>query len=104
MTNVAADHPDFLIDLGDTFAMDNVNSVSGAENAYLYQRSTSIWWAIPPVFLAAGTTRAGGLAPGRHGQSGHQPAGHGHQRPEEVLPEPCSERLLFRQHRHPPYL
>ena len=38
MNNVAADHPDFLIDLGDTFAMDNVTTLSGAESAYLYQR------------------------------------------------------------------
>ncbi len=38
MTNVAADHPDFHIDLGDTFAMDNVTTLSGAETAYLYQR------------------------------------------------------------------
>ncbi len=38
MANVAADHPDFEIDLGDTFAMDNVTSVSGAESAYLTQR------------------------------------------------------------------
>jgi hypothetical protein len=38
MTNIANDHPDFEIDLGDTFAMDNVTTVSGAEQAYLYQR------------------------------------------------------------------
>jgi hypothetical protein len=38
MTNIANDHPDFEIDLGDTFAMDNVTTVAGAEQAYLYQR------------------------------------------------------------------
>ena len=34
MTNAAADHPDFLVDLGDTFAMDAVTTVAGAESAY----------------------------------------------------------------------
>ena len=38
MTNVAGDHPDFEIDLGDTFAMDNVSSATGADSAYLTQR------------------------------------------------------------------
>jgi hypothetical protein len=38
LNNVLADHPDFHIDLGDTFAMDNVTTVAGAEAAYLYQR------------------------------------------------------------------
>src|SRR5690606_29910042 len=38
MNNIAADHPDFLIDLGDTFAMDNVTTLAGADAAYLYQR------------------------------------------------------------------
>ncbi len=38
MTRVANDNPDFHIDLGDTFAMDNVTTVAGAESAYLYQR------------------------------------------------------------------
>ena len=36
-TNVAADHPDFMIDLGDTFAMDSVSTVAAAETAYKYQ-------------------------------------------------------------------
>jgi hypothetical protein len=38
MTNVANDHPDFEIDLGDTFAMDSVTTAAGAEQVYLYQR------------------------------------------------------------------
>jgi len=38
MTNVANDHPDFEIDLGDTFGMDSVTTVAGAEAEYLYQR------------------------------------------------------------------
>ncbi len=39
LNDVAADHPDFEIDLGDTFAMDDVavGSVSGAETAYKNQ-------------------------------------------------------------------
>jgi phosphodiesterase/alkaline phosphatase D-like protein len=32
MTNVANDHPDFVIDCGDTFAMDNTTTASGAEH------------------------------------------------------------------------
>lgn len=38
MNNIAADQPDFLIDLGDTFAMDGVTTLSAADAAYLYQR------------------------------------------------------------------
>ena len=38
LTNIANDHPDFEIDLGDTFAMDGVTTASGADQAYLYQR------------------------------------------------------------------
>lgn len=38
MTNVAGDNPDFNIDLGDTFAMDNVTSLSVADANYLAQR------------------------------------------------------------------
>lgn len=38
MNNVAADHPDFLIDLGDTFAMDSVTTLAAADANYLFQR------------------------------------------------------------------
>jgi hypothetical protein len=38
LNNVLADHPDFHLDLGDTFAMDDVTTVAGAEAAYLFQR------------------------------------------------------------------
>ncbi len=37
MDNVAADHPDFHLDLGDTFAMDGVTSVTTAETNYKSQ-------------------------------------------------------------------
>jgi hypothetical protein len=37
MNNVAVDHPDFEIDLGDTFAMDGVTAVATAETNYKYQ-------------------------------------------------------------------
>jgi hypothetical protein len=37
MTNIANDHPDFEIDLGDTFAMDGVTTVATAETNYKYQ-------------------------------------------------------------------
>jgi uncharacterized repeat protein (TIGR02543 family) len=55
LDNVDADHPDFNLDLGDTFAMDNVTNVSGAENAYLYQRQFfDIISHSASIFLAAG--------------------------------------------------
>lgn len=37
MNNIAADNPDFLMDLGDTFAMDGVTSVTTAETNYRFQ-------------------------------------------------------------------
>jgi uncharacterized repeat protein (TIGR02543 family) len=55
MTNVANDNPDFEIDLGDTFAMDSVTTVSGAEQAYLYQRQFfDLVGNSAPIFLAPG--------------------------------------------------
>jgi uncharacterized repeat protein (TIGR02543 family) len=55
LTNVAGDHPDFEIDLGDTFAMDNVTTVAGAEAAYLGQRQYfDLVGNSAPVFLVAG--------------------------------------------------
>jgi hypothetical protein len=57
LARVASDHPDFEIDLGDTFAMDNVTNVSGAEQAYLFQRSTTYLGQVghsAPIFLAPG--------------------------------------------------
>jgi hypothetical protein len=59
MTNVANDHPDFHLDLGDTFAMDSVTTVSGAESAYLYQRQ---------FFDIVGNSASIFLAPGNHEQ------------------------------------
>jgi len=57
MTNAAADHPDFLLDLGDTFAMDSVTNVSGAESAYLVRRAQ---------FDLVGHSAAIFIAPGNH--------------------------------------
>jgi len=57
--NIASDNPDFLIDLGDTFAMDSVTTAAAANAAYLYARNPannllgSISPSIP-IFLAAG--------------------------------------------------
>ncbi len=59
MNNVAADHPDFLIDLGDTFAMDNVTTQSAADTAYTYQRQ---------FFDLVGHSASIFLAPGNHEQ------------------------------------
>ncbi len=59
MNNVANDHPDFEIDLGDTFAMDSVTSVSGAESSYLTQRQ---------YFDLVGNSASIFLSPGNHEQ------------------------------------
>jgi hypothetical protein len=55
MEDIAKDQPDFLFDLGDTFSMDNVNTVEEAEKSYLYQRPFfEIPGASSPIFLALG--------------------------------------------------
>ena len=57
LDNVGADNPDFHLDLGDTFAMDNVTTAQGARSAYLFQRSTDYMGRIShsiPIFLALG--------------------------------------------------
>ena len=55
LEDIAADQPDFLVDLGDTFAMDTVTTAEGADQAYLYQRPFfGIAGASAPVFLALG--------------------------------------------------
>jgi hypothetical protein len=57
LTNVANDNPDFLLDLGDTFAMDNVTSYSVADANYLFQRSSTTLGLISPsvpIFIVVG--------------------------------------------------
>ncbi len=55
MDNVAADHPDFHLDLGDTFAMDGVTSGSTAETNYKYQyRFFNLVSHSASIFLAPG--------------------------------------------------
>ncbi|HVZ19706.1 MAG TPA: DUF4082 domain-containing protein [Vicinamibacterales bacterium] len=55
LRNVAADQPDFHLDLGDTFAMDNVTTTAGAQSAYLVQRPyMSAMSASVPLFLVLG--------------------------------------------------
>jgi len=57
LTNIDNDDPDFLIDCGDTFAMDNITSQSGADNSYIFQRSATTFGLVSasvPVFLAVG--------------------------------------------------
>jgi hypothetical protein len=57
LNNVALDHPDFHLDLGDTFAMDSVGvgDVAGAESAYLFQRPLfGIISHSAPIFLVDG--------------------------------------------------
>ncbi len=59
MLNVAADHPDFHLDLGDTFAMDTVATVAGAESAYLTERQ---------YFDLVGNAASIFIVPGNHEQ------------------------------------
>ena len=57
LDNVIADNPDLHLDLGDTFAMDNVTTPEGARSAYVFQRSTDYMGRIShsiPIFLALG--------------------------------------------------
>jgi hypothetical protein len=62
LSNVANDSPDFLVDCGDTFAMDygsggDVTTAQGALDAYFFQRSSSFFGSIAhsvPIFLAIG--------------------------------------------------
>ena len=55
LLNVADDRPDFHIDLGDTFAMDNVTTQTQARNAYLTQRPyMGLVSHSSPIFLALG--------------------------------------------------
>jgi hypothetical protein len=55
LNNVLADNPDFHIDLGDTFFMDNVVSETQARQVYLAQRAhIDIVSHSVPIFLALG--------------------------------------------------
>jgi hypothetical protein len=57
LTNVANDNPDFLLDLGDTFAMDGVSTESTARANYLFQRSSTTLGLVSPsvpIFIAVG--------------------------------------------------
>lgn len=55
LQNVRGDNPDFHLDLGDTFSMDNVNTAAQANNVYLTHRS--YFGSISdstPIFLVIG--------------------------------------------------
>jgi len=62
LSNIASDiesdsPPDFHLDLGDTFAMDNIGSEAAARSAYLFQRSSNRIGLIShsaPIFIAPG--------------------------------------------------
>ena len=55
LVNIGNDNPDFHLDLGDTFAMDNVTTQTQANNAYLSQRSyMGLISHSVPIFLALG--------------------------------------------------
>ena len=58
MINMATvDHPDFLLDLGDTFMLDYDSSQSNVDDAYLAYRATNAFGAIgtnSPIFLSSG--------------------------------------------------
>jgi hypothetical protein len=57
MTNVLNDYPDFLIDLGDTFYVDNTTSQSAVNDKYLAYREPAYMDRVGhsvPIFLSAG--------------------------------------------------
>jgi hypothetical protein len=55
LLNIQDDHPDFHLDLGDTFAMDNVTTQAGARTAYLTQRPyMGLMSHSTPIFLVLG--------------------------------------------------
>ncbi|MGC1375846.1 MAG: metallophosphoesterase [Anaerolineales bacterium] len=57
LDRIAADNPDFNLDLGDTFPMDGVTTAATANSNYLYQRSADLLGRITPsvpLFLAIG--------------------------------------------------
>ena len=55
MQNVNNDHPDFHLDLGDTFYTDNMSTQSAVNNAYLAQRPyMDLVGHSAPIFLSSG--------------------------------------------------
>ncbi len=55
LQNIGNDHPDFHVDLGDTFAMDNVTTQTQANSAYLSARAYfGLVGHSSPIFLALG--------------------------------------------------
>ena len=57
MSNILGEHPDFEIDLGDTFMTDGTSDDAGARSLYVNQRGSSYFGKIGssvPVFLATG--------------------------------------------------
>lgn len=57
LTNIDNDDPDFVIDCGDTFNMDNITTQSAANNSYIFQRTATTFGLLShsvPVFLAVG--------------------------------------------------
>jgi hypothetical protein len=55
LLNVLADNPDFHLDLGDTFWMDNINNEAQARQVYLAQRPyLGLIGHSAPIFLATG--------------------------------------------------
>jgi hypothetical protein len=57
MTNIYNEHPDFNVDLGDTFMIDSANSQTTVNNSYLSYREPSYFDKIGssvPIFLASG--------------------------------------------------
>jgi hypothetical protein len=57
MTNINNEHPDFEIDLGDTFYVDSTTSQSAVNNKYLAYREPSYFDKIGgsvPIFLSSG--------------------------------------------------
>ena len=57
LDRIATNHPDFNLDLGDTFNMDGVSTATQAYTNYLFQRSSDLMGRISPsipIFLVGG--------------------------------------------------
>ena len=108
MQNVAAESPDFHLDLGDTFAMDGVTTQTQANSNYLNLRSYfGLMSGSVPLFLALGNheQEEGWHLGDTNGNLATSPPVMSTNARETVLSEsgPAARFLLFRQHRHQLY-
>ena len=100
MTNILNEQPDFDIDLGDTFMIDNTTSQSAVNTAYLSLPEAELLrqdQLLHPDLPVLGQPRKRrGLEPRRHSVQ-HRPGEHPGS--QAVLPHAHERRVLQRQHR-----